>query len=356
MDEFQGSKRASDSINDGNPSKRMALADETLFRLLVPDKKIGSVIGKGGKIIKQLREESGARIKVADSVGGDERVVMISGKDDPSLPFSVAQEALFQIHQRVYEGELPEGEAPEGIMTTRMLVEGSQAGSLIGKGGKIIKMIREGSGAQVRVLPPEEVPPCGGPTDRVVQIVAEHSNTRTCLQMISKQLRENPAREKPLVGERPVRGRGPTPQPQTFQQVPQYGLSMFQQPTNQMLGIPGMLGMGGLGGMAAPLGQMGGQVGGAPMPTINSRITVSPLVIGSVIGKGGSNIQQIRTLTGAKVKVHDKEPGEEDRVIEMSGSADQVTQAQQLVQAFIANGSGMQQGGQVSQGSYGNQY
>eukprot|EP00854_Cymbomonas_tetramitiformis_P029166 gene29166-36269_t len=219
----------------------MAMSDETLFRLLVPDKKIGSVIGKGGNIIKQLREESGARIKVADSVGGDERVVMISGKDDPSLPFSVAQEALFQVHQRVYEGELPEGEAPEGIMTTRMLVEGSQAGSLIGKGGKIIK----------------------------------------------------------------------------------YGLNMFQQGGNQMLGMPGMLGMGGLGGMAAPLGQMGGHIGGVPMPQINSRITVSPLVIGSVIGKGGSNIQQIRTLTGAKVKVHDKEPGEEDRVIEMTGSADQ---------------------------------
>lgn len=152
-----------------------------------------------------------------------------------------------------------------------------------------------------------------------------------------------------------MRGRGPAPQPQTFAQMPQYGLNMFQQGGNQMLGIPGMLGMGGLGGMAAPFGQMGGQLGGAPMPQINSRITVSPLVIGSVIGKAGSNIQQIRTLTGAKVKVHDKEPGEEDRVIEMTGSADQVTQAQQLVQAFIANGSGVHQGAQA-QGSYGNQY
>jgi len=124
---------------------------------------------------------------------------------------------------------------------------------------------------------------------------------------------------------------------------------MFPQAGGQMVGLPGMMGMG-----MPQLGQMGvGQMGGAPMPQINSRITVSPLVIGSVIGKGGSNIQQIRNMTGAKVKVHEKQHGEEERVIEMTGSADQVTQAQQLVQAFIANGSG---GPQMAQGSYANQY
>jgi hypothetical protein len=53
----------------------------------------------------------------------------------------------------------------------RLLVDGSQAGSVIGKGGEIVKMIRDGSGANVRILPVEELPPCADPTDRVVQCV-----------------------------------------------------------------------------------------------------------------------------------------------------------------------------------------
>jgi poly(rC)-binding protein 2/3/4 len=50
-------------------------------------------------------------------------------------------------------------------------VDGSQAGSVIGKGGEIVKTIRESSGANVRILPVEELPPCADPTDRVVQCV-----------------------------------------------------------------------------------------------------------------------------------------------------------------------------------------
>ena len=50
-------------------------------------------------------------------------------------------------------------------------MDGSQAGSVIGKGGEIVKTIRESSGANVRILPVEELPPCADPTDRVVQCV-----------------------------------------------------------------------------------------------------------------------------------------------------------------------------------------
>jgi poly(rC)-binding protein 2/3/4 len=40
------------------------------------------VIGKGGSIIKNLREETGARIKVADAVpGSEERVIIVSANE-----------------------------------------------------------------------------------------------------------------------------------------------------------------------------------------------------------------------------------------------------------------------------------
>lgn len=53
--------------------------NELVFRLLCPSDKIGSVIGKGGSIIYNLRKETGARIKIANAVpGSDERVIIVS--------------------------------------------------------------------------------------------------------------------------------------------------------------------------------------------------------------------------------------------------------------------------------------
>lgn len=58
------------------------LPDDVVFRILCPAPKIGSVIGKGGSIIKTLRQDSGAKIKIADAIPGvDERVIVISSLD-----------------------------------------------------------------------------------------------------------------------------------------------------------------------------------------------------------------------------------------------------------------------------------
>ena len=42
-------------------------ADNTVYRILCPGNVIGSVIGKGGKVIKSLTRETRSKIKVADS-------------------------------------------------------------------------------------------------------------------------------------------------------------------------------------------------------------------------------------------------------------------------------------------------
>ena len=68
----------------GNYSSRRddASAREFSIRLVCPVGNIGGVIGKGGGIIKQIRQESGASIKV-DSSGaeGDDCIIFISTKE-----------------------------------------------------------------------------------------------------------------------------------------------------------------------------------------------------------------------------------------------------------------------------------
>lgn len=54
------------------------------FRLCVPATQCGSLIGKGGSKIRELRERTGASVQVAGETlpGSNERAVTISGKSD----------------------------------------------------------------------------------------------------------------------------------------------------------------------------------------------------------------------------------------------------------------------------------
>ena len=50
------------------------------------------MIGKAGAIVKQIREETGARIRVVEGVPNcDERVIVISSRNDPAAHANSAQ-------------------------------------------------------------------------------------------------------------------------------------------------------------------------------------------------------------------------------------------------------------------------
>ena len=72
-------------------------------------------------------------------------------------------------------------------------------------------------------------------------------------------------------------------------------------------------------------------------------VTIPNNAVGSVLGKGGSNIAHIRQISGAKVKLHDSQHGASDRVIEISGTPEQTHAAKSLLQAFMATGGQGQQ-------------
>jgi poly(rC)-binding protein 2/3/4 len=51
---------------------------------------------------------------------------------------------------------------------------------LLGKGGKIIEQMREETGAQIRILPKEQLPGCALPTDELVQVMHLTSVLKVC--------------------------------------------------------------------------------------------------------------------------------------------------------------------------------
>ncbi|XP_058068711.1 KH domain-containing protein At4g18375-like [Magnolia sinica] len=106
-----GSKRR----NPGEEREQYALGpDDTVYRYLCPGRKIGSIIGRGGEIVKQLRQESQSKIRIGESVPGcEERVVTIFSSSQETNAFEdsgdfvcPAQDALFRIHERLVADEV----------------------------------------------------------------------------------------------------------------------------------------------------------------------------------------------------------------------------------------------------------
>jgi len=68
----------------------------------------------------------------------------------------------------------------------------------------------------------------------------------------------------------------------------------------------------------------------------NATMTIRADAVGVVIGKGGANVKQINAMSGARVKIADaSDSNSTTRVVEMSGTVEQITVAQDLVRAFV---------------------
>lgn len=53
---------------------------------------------------------------------------------------------------------------------------------------------------------------------------------------------------------------------------------------------------------------------------------------GAIIGKGGTRIKQIRQQSNAQIQIDEALPGSNDRIITISGSQEQIQNAQYLLQ------------------------
>ncbi|GKU99527.1 hypothetical protein SLEP1_g12366 [Rubroshorea leprosula] len=278
----------SDYVGNGGGKRRNASDDgdfhgigseDTVYRYLCHVKKIGSVIGKGGEIAKQLRSESKANIRISETIPGcEERVVTIySSSEETNLLgdtgefISPAQDALFKVHDRIIAEEIADFEEAQ-VIIVRMLVPADQIGCVIGKGGQVIQNIRSETHAQIRILRDEHLPSCALSSDELLQIMGEPSVVRKALYFVASRLHQNPSRTQHLllsalsfIGQS-----GPN-----FMNAPHIGAynnysSRRDEATAREFSLR----------LVCPIGNVGG-----------------------VIGKGGGFIKQIRQESGASIKV-----------------------------------------------------
>uniref|UniRef100_UPI00358EBF92 heterogeneous nuclear ribonucleoprotein K isoform X2 n=1 Tax=Myxine glutinosa TaxID=7769 RepID=UPI00358EBF92 len=90
------------------------------------------------------------------------------------------------------------------------------------------------------------------------------------------------------------------------------------------------------------MGQMayGCSYGGIGGPIMSSQVSIPKDLAGSIIGKGGLRIRQIRSESGASIKIDEPLEGSEDRIITITGIQDQIQNAQFLLQNSVKQYSG----------------
>lgn len=325
-----------------------SLPVDTVYRILCPSRKIGGVIGKGGSIVKALREETQAKITVADSVpGSDERVIIIysspekisrnqyndedstmENEEESMEPHCAAQDALLKVHERIVEEDLFGGMASDddnenNVVTARLLVPNNMVGCLLGKRGDVIQRLRSETGASIRVLPADHLPACAMSTDELVQISAKPDVAKRALYEVSTLLHQNPRKDKPPSVPMPYNGQSFHPPGGPMTNTRPSGNPMWPHRNSSSHNMPPMPFMGEYGSQPAGFGRGGFNGappghGREPSAEFSMKILCSATKIGGIIGKGGSNVKLVQQETGASIHVEDASAQSDERVIRVS--------------------------------------
>lgn len=348
-------KRPANDGNDYQENKRTRTTKVQL-RFLLASRDAGAIIGRQGKNIQMLRSKYKTIIQVPDQ-DGPERILTIGGELESCLDCLKDALATMAENQKLRQDS----------SELRALVHTSQAGAVIGKGGDRVKELRVRHGLEVKVF----TDTCPNSTDRVILCRGEQKAILDCLQDIFVQIEKYPPRgaihpydpscyvedqiqryggfahdDTSVYGDR--RGRGSNGGPSGYNnnydnnnwEMNNMRGGMYNDdygpPPNQGFypppppPPPQMMGGGSQGQMRSsfdPYDQ--------PPGTQNQQVTIPVELAGAIIGPRGTRISQIRQQSGAMIKIDDPLPGTNDRIINIVGTPNQISQAQYLLQTAV---------------------
>ncbi|XP_034221885.1 RNA-binding KH domain-containing protein PEPPER isoform X2 [Prunus dulcis] len=355
---------------------------DCVFRLIVPVLKVGSIIGRKGELIKKMCEETRARIRVLDgAVGTPDRIVLISGREEPEAPLSPAMDAVIRIFKRISGLADSEGDAkvsgPAGVAfcSIRLLVASTQAINLIGKQGSLIKSIQESTGASVRVLSGDEVPFYAAAEERIVELQGEALKVLKAVEAVVAHLRKFLVDHSvlPLFEKTYNATISQERQPDTWadksllhtasqtgvstnyslsakreslfldretqleSQLPSAGISLYGKDPSIYGKDPSIYGQDpsiyGQDPSLSSIRSSGIGRPGAPIVTQIAQTMQIPLSYAEdIIGVEGSNIAFIRRSSGAILTVQESRGLPDEITVEIKGTSSQVQMAQQLIQ------------------------
>lgn len=308
---------------DGEPlpktDEEYAKSNLTL-RALVSSKEAGVIIGKGGKNVAELREETGVKAGVSKVVQGvSDRVLTITGGCAAvSRAYALVARSLSESNSQTSTGNT--GTRP-GTHSIKLLISHNQMGTIIGRQGTNIKFIQDVSG--VRMIAQKEMLPQS--TERIVEVQGDHDSIQQAVWEISKCLINDWQRGTGTVLYDPV------VRTQNGSNTG-YGYSNGRSDYNSARVT--RTGNGADFSDDAPRNfnrRSNSDAGQRGPPThdengeelLTQNISIPSDMVGCIIGRAGSKISEIRKTSGARISIA-KAPHDEtgERMFTITGSAE----------------------------------
>ncbi|OQR71081.1 insulin growth factor 2 mRNA-binding protein 1-like [Tropilaelaps mercedesae] len=290
------------------------------LRMLVPSEMVGAIIGKSGATIKQITQQSRARVDVHRKDAGGiynqgqmEKVINIYGSVDNC---STACKKILEVMQQEAANPSDSGagaaaKRSDEPIVLKLLAHNNLVGRVIGRSGAVIKKVMDDTSAKINVTSMTD------PRERVIIIKGSLDEMSKAQQQITAKMR------------------------QCYEHDMQQAASMM----GGYGGPPGPLGQGGHGGHGGggPMGH--GAAGGAmshhhhhhhhhglgsgngagmgppppppppayPPPVETVQVWVPSCTVGAIIGTGGSSIREMIRVSGCSIKVSPSSAKEENR-------------------------------------------
>ncbi|XP_015415067.1 PREDICTED: poly(rC)-binding protein 2 isoform X5 [Myotis davidii] len=275
-----------EDISSSMTNSTAASRPPVTLRLVVPASQCGSLIGKGGCKIKEIRESTGAQVQVAGDMlpNSTERAITIAG-----IPQSII-ECVKQIC--VVMLETLSQSPPKGVTIPYRPKPSSSP--VIFAGGQD----RYSTGSDSASFP--------------------HTTPSMCL---------NPDLEGPPLE-----------------------LTKLHQLAMQQSHFPMTHGNTGFSGIESSSPEVKGYWAGldASAQTTSHELTIPNDLIGCIIGRQGAKINEIHQMSGAQIKIANPVEGSTDRQVTITGSAASISLAQYLINVSLENAKPSSQAASVT--------
>ncbi|KDQ12846.1 hypothetical protein BOTBODRAFT_45508 [Botryobasidium botryosum FD-172 SS1] len=275
--------------------------DTLTLRALVTTKEAGVIIGKAGKNVADVRDQTGVKAGVSKVIQGvHERVLSVSGSvESVAQAYQLILTQLLDTNAGGVPGS-PNSNSPSTHTSLRLLISHNLMGTIIGRSGLKIKAIQDASGA--RMIASKEMLPQS--TERVVEVQGTAEGIGRAVEEIGRCLLEDWERGLGTVLFHP-------------------GATVEERAPGARRGsnaYAGRRSSGPAGGNAAG-GDYHSHNGSArnhnnsganspppspPLAASNLRtqnISIPSDMVGCIIGRSGSKITEIRRLSGSKISI-----------------------------------------------------
>ncbi|NXF55787.1 PCBP2 protein, partial [Oceanites oceanicus] len=282
-----------EDISSSMTNSTAASRPPVTLRLVVPASQCGSLIGKGGCKIKEIRESTGAQVQVAGDMlpNSTERAITIAG-----IPQSII-ECVKQICVVMLESP------PKGVTIP------------------------------YRPKPSSSPVIFAGGQDRYSSGSASYPHTAPSMCLNSDL--EGPPQEAYTI--------------QGQYAIPQPDLTKLHQLAMQQSHFPMSHGNTGFSGIESSSPEVKGYWAGLDASAQTSHeLTIPNDLIGCIIGRQGAKINEIRQMSGAQIKIANPVEGSTDRQVTITGSAASISLAQYLINVSLESAKPSSQAASVT--------